>query len=93
VVIRETTHQKLPPGFQTAEFMMEHGLVDRIVARHDLRGAIINFLNYLMPPLPPEEAKGEREKHKTQPVPAAPAPREDSGAVTAVPAPAEAVAV
>ena len=49
VVIRETTHQKLPPGFQTAEFMMEHGLVDRIVPRHELRGIIGDFLRYLMP--------------------------------------------
>ena len=31
-VVNETTHQDLPPGFQTAEFMMEHGLVDLIVA-------------------------------------------------------------
>ena len=49
VVIRETTHQKLPPGFQTAEFMLEHGLVDRIVPRHDWRGEIPSFLRYLMP--------------------------------------------
>ena len=52
VVIRETTHQKLPPGFQTAEFMLEHGLVDRIVERQALRDAIGGFLNYMMPPLP-----------------------------------------
>lgn len=49
VVIRETTHQKLPPGFQTAEFMLEHGLVDRIVPRQDLRKEIGSFLGYLMP--------------------------------------------
>ncbi len=51
VVIRETTHQKLPPGFQTAEFMLEHGLVDLIVARHELRDTLGNFLKYLMPSL------------------------------------------
>ncbi len=49
VVIRETTHQKLPPGFQTAEFMLEHGLVDRIVPRTELRAGIVSFLHYLMP--------------------------------------------
>jgi acetyl-CoA carboxylase carboxyl transferase subunit beta len=59
VVIRETTHQKLPPGFQTAEFMLEHGLVDRIVSRHDLRGEITTFLRYLMPPLPEAPATDE----------------------------------
>jgi acetyl-CoA carboxylase carboxyl transferase subunit beta len=50
VVIRETTHQKLPAGFQTAEFMLEHGLVDRIVPRQELRAAIGSFLSYLMRP-------------------------------------------
>jgi acetyl-CoA carboxylase carboxyl transferase subunit beta len=62
VVIRETTHQKLPPGFQTAEFMLEHGLVDRIVDRHALRDTLGQFLGYLMPVLPPEpvaESVGE----------------------------------
>ncbi len=53
VVIRETTHQKLPPGFQTAEFMLDHGLVDRIVDRHALRDTLGQFLGYLMPALPP----------------------------------------
>ena len=59
VVIRETTHQKLPPGFQTAEFMLEHGLVDRIVERQALRDAVGNFLNYMMPPLPAPEPAPE----------------------------------
>lgn len=90
VVIRETTHQKLPPGFQTAEFMKEHGLVDRIVARHDLRGAIIKFLNYLMPPLPPVEETAESKK-QTEPPPVAEAPA--PAAATPAPAPAEPVAV
>ena len=49
VVIKETTHQKLPPGFQTAEFMLAHGLIDRIVPRKELRDTLGRFLNYLMP--------------------------------------------
>ena len=48
-VIKETTHQKLPPGFQTAEFMLEHGLVDRIVARHDMRSVIGGLLACFLP--------------------------------------------
>lgn len=47
-VVKETTHQDLPPGFQTAEFMLEHGLVDRIVERKDMRSLIGQFLGYLM---------------------------------------------
>jgi acetyl-CoA carboxylase carboxyl transferase subunit beta len=46
-VIRETTHQELPPRFQTAEFLEEHGLVDMIVHRKKMRDAIIRLLSYL----------------------------------------------
>src|SRR5260370_4354178 len=46
-VIKETTHQDLPPGFQTAEFMQEHGLIDRIVHRKQLRSTLISLLGYL----------------------------------------------
>lgn len=48
-VVKETTHQNLPPGFQTAEFMMEHGLVDDIVARKNLRGKLGKLLTYMLP--------------------------------------------
>ena len=56
VVIKETTHQKLPPGFQTAEFMLGHGLIDRIVHRKELRDTLGRFLNYLMPARQPSAA-------------------------------------
>jgi acetyl-CoA carboxylase carboxyl transferase subunit beta len=46
-VVKETTHQNLPPGFQTAEFMLEHGLVDFIVHRRDLRAKLGQILRYL----------------------------------------------
>ncbi len=48
-VVKETTHQDLPPGFQTAEFMLEHGLVDAIVHRRDLRKKLASVLSYTMP--------------------------------------------
>ena len=48
-VIRETTHQDLPPGFQTAEFLEEHGLVDMIVHRKKMRETIALLLRYLAP--------------------------------------------
>ncbi|MDA7672461.1 acetyl-CoA carboxylase, carboxyltransferase subunit beta [Akkermansiaceae bacterium] len=48
-VIKETTHQDLPPGFQTAEFMLDHGLVDSIVARRDLKQKLSDLLDYVMP--------------------------------------------
>lgn len=46
-VVKETTHQNLPDGFQTAEFMLRHGLVDRIVARRNLRGELARLLGLL----------------------------------------------
>lgn len=46
-VIRETTHQDLPPGFQTAEFLEDHGLVDMIVHRKKMRSTLAEVLNYL----------------------------------------------
>ena len=45
-VIRETTHQELPPGFQTAEFLEEHGLVDIIVHRNKMRPTLTQILKY-----------------------------------------------
>jgi len=45
-VIKETTHQDLPEGFQTAEFLEEHGLIDQIVHRKKMRAQISQFLSY-----------------------------------------------
>jgi acetyl-CoA carboxylase carboxyl transferase subunit beta len=42
-----TIAQELPPGFQRSEFLFEHGFVDRVVARRDLRGEIAGLLRYL----------------------------------------------
>jgi len=48
-VVKETTHQDLPPGFQTAEFMLEHGLIDSIVKRSKLRAKLGTLLGYMLP--------------------------------------------
>jgi acetyl-CoA carboxylase carboxyl transferase subunit beta len=45
-VIKETTHQDLPKGFQTAEFLEEHGLIDVIVHRKKMREQISLLLSY-----------------------------------------------
>jgi acetyl-CoA carboxylase carboxyl transferase subunit beta len=49
-VIKETTHQDLPPGFQTAEFLEEHGLVDLIVHRKKMRTQLGQLLTYFSSP-------------------------------------------
>ena len=48
-VIRDITRQDLPPGFQTAEFLEDHGLIDIIVHRKKMRGTISEILKYLSP--------------------------------------------
>ena len=45
-VIKETTHQDLPEGFQTAEFLEEHGLIDMIVHRKRMREQLCQLLGY-----------------------------------------------
>ena len=45
-VIANTINAELPEGFQTAEFMLEHGFVDRIVPRADLRREIARIIDY-----------------------------------------------
>jgi acetyl-CoA carboxylase carboxyl transferase subunit beta len=56
-VIRETTHQELPPGFQTSEFLEEHGLVDMIVHRKKMRATLAALLTYLSPAPAPKSGK------------------------------------
>ncbi len=45
-VIEQTTQSKLPPGFQSSEFLLEKGFVDRIISRHNLREELSLFLQY-----------------------------------------------
>lgn len=46
-VIEQTIHQTLPKGFQSAEMVLEHGLIDGVVHRRDLREAIARMLRVL----------------------------------------------
>jgi len=47
-VIEQTIRKKLPEGFQSSEFQLEHGFVDLIVHRKELRTTIVRLLNLLM---------------------------------------------
>jgi acetyl-CoA carboxylase carboxyl transferase subunit beta len=46
-VIKETTKQTLPPGFQSSEFLMQHGLIDQIVSRLEMRERLAELLSQL----------------------------------------------
>jgi acetyl-CoA carboxylase carboxyl transferase subunit beta len=51
-VIAETIRQPLPEGFQRSEFLMEHGQLDLIVERHDLRTTLRRLLEFFADPRP-----------------------------------------
>jgi len=46
-VIKDTTQAELPPGFQTAEFLLDHGLIDSLVPRKELKARLSDYLGYM----------------------------------------------
>ena len=52
-VIQETIRQPLPEGFQRAEFLIEHGMVDRVVERKELREVLRRLLTFFAEPAEP----------------------------------------
>jgi acetyl-CoA carboxylase carboxyl transferase subunit beta len=48
-VIEQTIREKLPEGFQRAEYLLEHGMIDMVTHRHDLRGVLSQLVGYLAP--------------------------------------------
>jgi acetyl-CoA carboxylase carboxyl transferase subunit beta len=52
-VIEETIRQTLPPGFQRAEYLLEHGMLDMVVHRRDLKARLVQLVGHLAPPPPP----------------------------------------
>jgi acetyl-CoA carboxylase carboxyl transferase subunit beta len=46
-VIKDTTQAELPAGFQTAEFLLEHGLIDAIVPRKEMKTRLVEYLGFL----------------------------------------------
>ena len=62
-VIEETIHEKLPEGFQRAEYLFDHGMVDTVVSRGELHATLARILGLLRDPqpkaalLPPVEAE------------------------------------
>jgi acetyl-CoA carboxylase carboxyl transferase subunit beta len=48
-VIEQTIREKLPEGFQRAEYLLEHGMIDMVVPRQQLKDTLSNVIGYLMP--------------------------------------------
>jgi acetyl-CoA carboxylase carboxyl transferase subunit beta len=55
-VIKQTIGQDLPPGFQTAEFLLEHGMIDAVVPRSELRDTTAQLLRHMAGRQPAEAA-------------------------------------
>jgi acetyl-CoA carboxylase carboxyl transferase subunit beta len=47
-VIEQTIRQKLPPGFQRSEFLLEHGMIDIVVDRRDLKATLVRCLRFFL---------------------------------------------
>jgi acetyl-CoA carboxylase carboxyl transferase subunit beta len=48
-VIEQTIRQKLPEGFQRSEFLVEHGMVDMVVDRRELKAVLVRALRFFLP--------------------------------------------
>ena len=67
-VIEQTIRQKLPEGFQRSEFLLEHGMLDLVVDRRDLKAIVARALRFM----------------RAEPAPARPAPALPASAVSTI---------
>jgi acetyl-CoA carboxylase carboxyl transferase subunit beta len=70
-VIEQTVREKLPEGFQRAEYLHEHGMVDMVVKRSELRETLARLIGLLTEP---QARRTERPGAEVVPYPAAPSP-------------------
>ncbi|MCB1478593.1 MAG: acetyl-CoA carboxylase carboxyl transferase subunit beta, partial [Rhodobiaceae bacterium] len=77
-VIEQTIREKLPDGFQRAEYLQEHGMVDMVVARGELRGVLARMCRMLKHE-PALESAITLPAPELEPAPAAEAAAPDAG--------------
>jgi acetyl-CoA carboxylase carboxyl transferase subunit beta len=80
-VIEQTIREKLPEGFQRAEYLLDHGMLDRVTARKDIKDELVTILRMLLRQTPAVKGELPPPDPATEPVPEP---------VTAAPAPASA---
>lgn len=68
-VIKDTTQQELPAGFQTAEFLLQHGLIDQIVPRLEMKERLSFFLQALAASSPESRKKRHASHEESVPAP------------------------
>jgi acetyl-CoA carboxylase carboxyl transferase subunit beta len=64
-VIEQTIREKLPEGFQRAEYLLDHGMVDMVVHRHQLRGTLSRLFHLLMKGVPKPASASAKPVVKT----------------------------
>jgi acetyl-CoA carboxylase carboxyl transferase subunit beta len=69
-VIEDTIREQLPEEFQTAEYLLDHGMLDMVVPRPQLRDTLIKLFGHLMRPNPPAEVIALPTTERTAPKPA-----------------------
>ncbi len=62
-VIEQTIRQRLPEGFQRSEFLLEHGMIDRIVPRRELKSTLSRFLSWFDPTAEADDRVSGRSVH------------------------------
>jgi acetyl-CoA carboxylase carboxyl transferase subunit beta len=72
-VIEQTIREKLPEGFQRAEYLMEHGMVDMVVSRLEMKATVARLLRMLL-----KHAAATAPAEAPEPLPALPEPAEDA---------------
>jgi acetyl-CoA carboxylase carboxyl transferase subunit beta len=63
-VIEQTIGHQLPPGAQQSEFLLQHGMIDCIVKRHELKNKLGSLLDFLTPATSNEEKSASGKGHK-----------------------------
>ena len=73
-VIEQTIREKLPEGFQRAEYLLDHGMLDRVTHRKQMRDELITILRMLTGQSPAVKGDLPAPAASPEPIPAAPAP-------------------
>lgn len=79
-VIQETIRQTLPDGFQRAEYLLEHGMVDMVVPRQELRSTLIRIISLIRQPFRAMESRADDAQGDTALPAAVPAPKKTAKA-------------
>jgi acetyl-CoA carboxylase carboxyl transferase subunit beta len=66
-VIEQTIREKLPEGFQKAEYLLEHGMIDMVVHRFELRPTVARIIRLLLQPILEQDAEQPGERRRELP--------------------------